>query len=175
MERRKNDNGNVKIRISGLSQGIHEYDFSVEPSVLGLDENYRQVVDIDARLEKTSRQLYLQTEIRSSGHFQCDRCLDEFEQPVMTRYSMFYIYDELENGKYLPEEVQVITPDTAYIDLAGDVRQMIILSVPLKLLCREECRGLCPQCGINWNHRTCTCKVEVSDSRWNSLERLLDR
>lgn len=173
MERRNSLNGEIRIRISGLSNGLHEYHFSVTPSDIELDEHFPSSVEVDAHLDKASRQLYLKTAIRTTGSFECDRCLDPFEQQLSTRYTMFYIYDELESGKFPEDEVQIINPDTVCLELAEDVRQFVLLSVPLKLLCKEDCKGLCSNCGTNWNHGPCDCKREIIDSRWSGLQNLM--
>jgi len=168
-----NRNGELKIRISGLSEGHHEYHFSSEPSLIGLDDNFQKPVEVLAQLEKTSRQFYVKVAINSTGRFQCDRCLEEFHLPISTDYKMCYVYTGPETSRYPVDEIQMITPDAAFIDLKEDVRQMIILSIPLKLLCSESCKGLCPKCGMNWNHHTCSCKEEITDPRLQDLKDLL--
>lgn len=176
MKSKKQVVSGIQIRISGLSNGFHEYHFSVEPVDLLLEKNFRSRVEVDARLEKTSRQLILRTSIHTEALFQCDRCLKDFNEPLNAEYSMVYIYQEDETGAYDPEEVSVISPDTVCIDLAEDVRQIILLSVPLKLLCGDTCKGLCPRCGCDLNTRTCSCTQEqITDPRWQGLKDLLDK
>ena len=150
MNAKKRSDG-IKIRISGLSNGLHDYHFSAEPSEIGLEANFTAPVEIDVALDKTTRQVYLKASLSTRAKFTCDRCTDEFELALATKYNVFYLYDEESGGNLPPEEVQVITPDTVHLELSEDVRQFVMLSVPLKLLCREECKGLCPRCGTNWN------------------------
>lgn len=176
MKSKKQAVSGIQIRISGLSNGVHEYHFSIEPQDLLLEKNFRTNVEIDARLEKTSRQLILRTNIHTAALFQCDRCLKEFHKPLSAEYSMVYVYQEDGIGECNPEEISVISSDTVSIDLAEDVRQMVILSVPLKLLCSDMCKGLCPHCGSDLNSRTCSCKQEqVTDTRWQGLKDLLKK
>jgi uncharacterized protein len=163
------------IRISGLSNGLHEYHFSTDPGEIGLKPNFSNAIQADIKLDKSARQLYLKAEISTSGFFDCDRCLEQFELPVVTRYTAIYLYSEADMGKYPPEEIEVISPETTSIDLSEDVCEMILLSVPLKLLCKEECRGLCPKCGVNRNRTGCDCEAEVDTSRWGELKKLLNR
>lgn len=163
----------LKIRISGLSSGIHEYSFRILPSDIGLDGNFRTPLEVEAHLDKTSHQLLLRTEIRAVGTFECDRCLDPFEQKLSSEYRLVYVFDEAASSQYPEEEVQVLREDTVSIDLSDDVRQMVLLSVPLKLLCNENCRGLCPTCGTNLNLAACTCRHDQLDPRWNGLQDLL--
>jgi uncharacterized protein len=176
MKSKKQGVSGIQIRISGLSNDVHEYHFSVEPQDLLLEKNFRTRVEIDAHLEKTPRQLFLRTSIHTAAMFQCDRCLKEFNKPLSAEYSMVYVYHEDEIGQYDPEEASVIPPDTVSIELADDVCQMVVLSVPLKLLCSDTCKGLCPRCGCDLNTRLCSCTQEqVTDSRWQGLKDLLNK
>jgi len=163
----------LRIRISQLSNGLHEYHLRGNTGEIGLDPNFARVVDVDATLDKTPRQLYLRAAVRTSGVFQCDRCLEEFDQPLSSSYNMFYVFDELDTTRFPADEVQVIGVDTPNIDLGEDVRQVVILSVPLKLLCKEDCKGLCPRCGANRNHQACDCREMTDSSQWRGLEGLL--
>lgn len=174
MSHDKLDKGSLRIRISGLSNGIHEYDFSANPSAIGLDGNFTAPVAIHIHLDKATHQIFFKADISTSGQFECDRCLEGFQQHLTTEYSMLYLYDAEAAAKYQQEEIQVITPDTVYIDPAEDIRQMVLLSVPLKLLCREECKGLCPHCGKNLNLASCTCETNTVDPRWDTLQGFID-
>ena len=165
-------NDTMKIRISQLPLGVHEYHFSCDPAKLGLENNFSGQVEIDAKLDKTPRQLYLTVDVSASAIFQCDRCIEDFKLPLKNTYGVFYVYDDLDTGKHPAADVQVIAPDTTHIDLMNDVGEIVTLAVPLKLLCAEECKGLCPRCGTNWNRALCDCKEEWVDSRWQGLEGL---
>ncbi|MBP1654290.1 MAG: hypothetical protein H6Q28_846, partial [Bacteroidetes bacterium] len=81
-----------------------------------------------------------------------------------------YVREAAETERFDPAEVQVLSPAMAVIDLAEDVRQTLMLSVPLKLLCAEDCRGLCPTCGANRNTAGCDCREDEPDSRWEQLK-----
>lgn len=164
----------LRIRISQLSSGLHEYHLKGNAGEIGLDPNFARLVEVDAILDKTPRQLYLRVDVKTSGVFECDRCLEEFDQPLSSRYNMFYVFDELNTARFPADEVRVIGVDTPSIDLREDVREVIVLSVPLKLLCKEDCKGLCPGCGVNRNHQTCDCRETTGSSQWRGLEGLLN-
>ena len=151
----------MRIRVSGLSNGLHEYRFTADPANIGLDGRFHTSVEVDARLDKASRQMYLTTAIHAAARFECDRCLDEFEGELKTGYGMFYVYDEADAGMHPDDEVTVISPDAVHIDITDDVRQLILLAVPLKLLCDDACKGLCPVCGTNLNHGECPHNAEA--------------
>jgi uncharacterized protein len=85
---------------------------------------------------------------------------------------MHYVWEESEAEQIDPSEVQVILPGQTVIDLADDVRQTVLLSFPLKNVCREDCRGLCSRCGKNLNEGPCDCKETLVDGRWDKLKEL---
>jgi len=85
---------------------------------------------------------------------------------------MFYVIEGAETEHLDPVEFQQLLPGQAVIDIADDVRQTLLLAVPLKLLCSENCRGLCPTCGKNLNEGECSCRNDVGDPRWDVLRNL---
>ena len=162
----------MKIQISGLSEGIHRYDFKVMGSELALGEQLHSTVTVDVALDKTPTQILLTTHIQVSGAFTCDRCVAEFERKLSPSYRMLYVFEVDEMQHLDPAEFQVISAGENTIDIIDDVRQTIILAVPLKLLCNDQCKGLCPACGMNLNGDSCSCKEEIVDERWEQLRRL---
>jgi uncharacterized protein len=165
----------ITIRISKLSEGVHNYHFTAEPETLGLDGAFHGPVEIEVELDKSNRQFYLSAEIGTMGDFTCDRCVTEFSRKIESRFAMLYVHDEHDAGKFPEDEVRLINPNEPELDLTDDLRQSVELAVPLKLLCTEECKGLCPRCGANWNERACECADETSDERWNTLKELLKK
>jgi len=163
----------LRINISNLSEGIHEYVFESEPEKIGLDERFDGFVRVEVKLDKSLRQVFLQANVQTTGIFVCDRCLENFRQQLEVSYSIVYIQSNRSTVDVKKEEeIQVISADTNYIDLDDDVRQYVLLFLPHKLLCREECRGLCQICGINRNNSNCTCQDQPVDSRWDVLKKL---
>ena len=67
--------------------------------------------------------------------------------------------------------IEIVDTDEA-IDLTDDMREAMILAFPTVPVCRPECKGLCPQCGINRNKSECECSGPVADSRWQALDKL---
>lgn len=162
----------LTINISNLSEGSHQYDFEADPKDLELDERFREKIAVHADLEKTGRQLHLRGRLTTTGRFVCDRCLDEFEKSLSTKYEIVFITEEGPAREREAQEVQWISPDTTLLDLGEDVRQFLILAVPQKLLCVEECKGLCPLCGSNRNKVSCTCATKEADPRWDALRKM---
>jgi uncharacterized protein len=162
----------MRIQVGGLSEGVHHYQFEVPATDLALGEHFLRAVIVTATLEKTGAQLALEARIRTSGSFECDRCLSRFEIPLSPVYQMYFVPEGTSSFDLDPSEVQSIPPGVSFIDLAEDIRQTTLLSVPLKLLCTEKCAGLCPRCGRNLNIEVCTCSDKLTDSRWEKLQQL---
>ncbi len=154
----------MKINISNLSEGVHDYQFDEIPSDIGLDERFSNAVSVQVKLEKRRRQLFLTGNIKTSGRFVCDRCLDEFGKDLDLDYRMVYVYDKSEAGEIDKDEITVLKMSTNVIDIDEDVRQYILLAIPLKLLCKENCAGLCGTCGANLNHKACNCPKQENNS-----------
>jgi len=105
----------------------------------------------------------------------CDRCLKDFENPYKSFFEVRYrsqkVEEDPEGVETFPEEhYEIVYFDGTLLDVADQVRQTILLTVPMRALCREDCRGLCGSCGINLNSETCQCSEPPSDSRWSALK-----
>jgi uncharacterized protein len=164
----------MKIQVGSLSDGIHTYAFEAESSELALGDEFTRQVEVEARLDKAGSQIYLTVAARSTGKFLCDRCAAEFTRELLSSYHMYYVWDASETDRFDPAEVQVISPSLNVIDISEDVRQTVLLSVPLKRLCGDNCKGLCPICGKNRTIELCDCRDELTDSRWDKLRALRD-
>lgn len=165
----------MKIQVAGLSEGVHKYHFQVEPGELELGEQFQASVLVDATLEKTGGQFFLKAAIVTEGVFECDRCITRFVARLPASYQMYYLPEGSTQGPLDPAEVQIVPAHFSVIDLTDDVRQTILLAIPLKLLCSAGCEGLCPTCGANLNTEPCTCSEPVGDPRWEKLRTFQER
>lgn len=106
----------------------------------------------------------------------CSRCLEPYRTTL--RGEIDFSIQEVSDGRELnldelPENELIVPANVDEVDITGPIREALILALPLKPLCREDCRGLCPVCGTNRNEHECECKVEKTDSRWDGLRDLL--
>ncbi|MBI3951269.1 MAG: DUF177 domain-containing protein [Acidobacteria bacterium] len=121
-------------------------------------------------------------EFRVRGHLAatvgvaCDRCLIYYSLPIAVSFDLFCVPIET----LTPEEDMPLTPkDLDYgfyrdnlLDVDALVREQIFLALPFRSLCRLDCRGLCPQCGVDLNRETCTCEVDEVALYWSALRNL---
>jgi uncharacterized protein len=104
----------------------------------------------------------------------CSRCLEEYTFPLALNFSFIYTpHRELGEGR----ELEADDTDLSYyegdeIDLSPLLHEQIMLALPTRPLCREECAGLCPQCGVNRNLTACDCHEERGDPRLAVLRTL---
>lgn len=162
----------MKIQIGGLSEGIHRYHFKVASSELELGEHFIGDVLVETVLDKSSTQIFLTSTIKTTGRFECDRCVSPFECTLSPSYRMVYVSEGSDTEQLDSTEIQLIPAGLSVIDSTEDVRQTVLLAVPFKLLCSESCKGLCPHCGRNLNEATCSCSEPAMDSRWEKLRKL---
>lgn len=160
----------MKIQIGGLSEGIHRYSFTEPASILELGDDFGGNIVVETTLDKGPSQILLTSAISATGQFVCDRCLAPFSVILSPAYTMVYVSEGTDTSHLDPSEVQVIPAGFHIIDVAEDVRQTLLLSVPLKLLCKEACKGLCRECGTNLNNETCSCSPIEIDPRWEALK-----
>ncbi len=111
----------------------------------------------------------------------CGRCLEPFDAPLTADFDLLLVPapGAAAPGASAPEEEELSTAELDLdfyagetVDLEAIIREQIILMVPLKPLCQEDCRGLCPLCGANLNRETCSCQAEKSDSPFAVLAKL---
>lgn len=139
---------------------------------------------LDLWLESSPDGIRVKGRITGSIRMECTRCLEEYRQGITIEVDEFYrrpgLVATAEDGRRLPRGVEVPEED-AYvidegtIDLNVLLNDAVLLSIPMKHLCREDCRGLCQVCGANLNQAACGCVVEDIDPRLEALRALLDR
>ncbi len=123
--------------------------------------------------ETVSGQILAQGWVRGMSRHDCKRCLGPLDRPLELDLTFVWLaHDELGEDGEGDADTRVLAPGTMELDLGEAVREEVVLAIPGFALCREECRGLCPQCGINRNEETCPCSFDEPDPRWDALRAL---
>ena len=105
----------------------------------------------------------------------CVRCLEPFELDLSSHYSFVLQTGRPERFESDHDDSMVwLDDDRGKIDLGKEVKDYVLLEVPMDAACREACAGLCPSCGENLNNLSCDCKTETIDPRWEALRALKD-
>lgn len=108
------------------------------------------------RVSKTGQGILVDADFKAVTTVECVRCLCEFNQPVHTQFQELFAFKHnqvTDSGLVLAED--------GNIDLAPLIREYFLLEVPIKPICRPDCRGLCPECGANLNETTCPHQTQV--------------
>ena len=140
-------------------------------------EDFRVVspVELAGELRKDGTKVRLVGRLATTLECGCSRCLDAFHVPVDARFDLMFlpVSENTGGGEHGIEEddlgVSYYRDDT--IDLGEVMREQFYLALPMKPLCREDCRGLCPVCGVNRNREACSCTNEWQDPRLEALRR----
>jgi uncharacterized protein len=133
-----------------------------EVATTGLDPAVPLVVDVV--LERVADGIVVRGRIRCRWRGHCARCLREVASDVDCAVSELFEAQPLEGETYPLEGDE--------IDLEGPVRDTVMLELPVAPHCRDDCRGLCPVCGVDRNETECVCDPNPPDSRWDVLREL---
>jgi uncharacterized protein len=129
-----------------------------------------------ARMRRTNQGLLIDGWVDLTLELTCTRCLKDFEQPMHVTFAeQFYPTIDIVTGAPMPafDEEEIFPIDDHHqVDLTEAVRQNVLIALPMVTICREDCKGLCAQCGKDLNLGPCDCKPEA-DTRWSALEKLL--
>ena len=120
-------------------------------------------------LTRTPQGLYASGRLTGFVQAQCVGCLDEFSQPLSAHIAELFVFPP-ENAS--PGESVVL--EDGFIDLGPIVRDDMLLSAPIRAICRADCKGLCPQCGANRSQETCDCANDEVDPRLATLRVLME-
>lgn len=132
------------------------------------DERFREsdTVDIHLRLESLTDGIVVNGEVVAPWHGICRRCATAATGTL--RSDVHELYQETVTD---PEAFPL---EGEQLDLEPMVREVLVLDAPSSPLCRDDCAGLCPDCGIDRNTGSCSCNNTVVDPRWGALDQLKD-
>ena len=110
-----------------------------------------------------------------SGRFEllCARCLEPVEKELSGNFDLIFrptgVDAEAGEHAITEDETEIGYYEESGLRLEDAVREQVLLGLPGRTLCREDCKGLCPKCGVNRNTTECTCGDKPTDTRWNAL------
>ena len=171
---------------------VHPVDFDehLAPGVIDFGPDFRQEAD----LASTGRAQLVQeqhgkhqfiNDIRVVGELAtrvetaCARCLEPIRHDVAKNFELLYRPQGTDAGK---EELSVTAAEAEVSYYQGEgllledvLREQVLLALPIKAICREDCKGLCPHCGSNLNQEQCNCTDPVQDPRWSALKDIREK
>jgi uncharacterized protein len=168
-----NSQVDMKIRLSEIKEGSQQITAELQSTELLLDqENFLNPIEVELNIDKGSREISINGQVQATGQYECDRCLKQFQKLYQGRFQLIVSYTSPQ-ARRDDDNHLVITPTTNEIDLSEFIHDALLLSLPMKFLCREDCRGLCAHCGADLNKDHCQCPADPIDTRWEPLKQLL--
>jgi DUF177 domain-containing protein len=180
----------MEFKVADLEREPIDFDLELAPSAI----DYGQEVEQAGPLASSGRAELLHehrgprnivADIRLKGRFggrfqvPCARCVEPVEIPLATDFDL--IFRPTGADSEFPER-SITAPETEIGYYQGDsllledvLREQVLLSLPVKTLCKPDCKGLCPRCGENRNLHPCSCEEGSNDPRWEALGGLRDR
>jgi len=173
------------IDINELELHPVKFDLEFQPGAIDLGPDVRQSTALTAKgraelLEEHEGRGKKIEDIRLVGSFStslevsCARCLEPVTCEASREFDLIYRPQGVDAGR---DEISVTQAEAEigyYTDggllLEDFLREQVLLALPIKTLCREECKGLCPHCGKNLNVDSCSCAEKLRDPRWDALK-----
>ncbi|MBM3808837.1 MAG: DUF177 domain-containing protein [Acidimicrobiia bacterium] len=176
----------MRLELSHIRRPETEFAKVFQPADLPAgDEEYRVTAPVDLRMviHKDHDRFRLVGTVKTALELACSRCLEPFVLPVDREFDLRYLpHGAAEPEEDADEEAEVEEDDVAMtfyhdeqIDLSELLREQFYLTLPMKPLCSDGCRGICPQCGTNRNTAPCDCHPQWEDPRMAGLKTLLKR
>lgn len=169
----------MRIELENLEGGKGNFAHVYQPDELNpVDERIRltEPAAVKGTVRRSGNEVLVNGHIDARAQVECDRCLQTVEAPVSADFALEYItgseYESSDVAELTEAEMSVSVFDGEAIDVDEIVKEQILLAVPTRMLCREDCKGICPQCGIDKNTGECQCVIDEIDPRWAALKNL---
>ncbi|HEY3875788.1 MAG TPA: DUF177 domain-containing protein [Candidatus Kapabacteria bacterium] len=165
----------VYLKIRGLGQGDTPISLAFDASLLEYPD-FSGIANLTGVFHREGETLDLKGKVSSEGHFDCTRCAEPFSDTISANITLHFVPAHLTPNEGDPNVHTYDPLAENEIDILPDLRDALILAVPMRHLCKPNCKGLCPNCGKNWNTEPCNCHEEPeSASEWAALNRLRER
>ena len=138
------------------------------PDIQLSDEMTLNYIRGDLRMSRTKEGILVQSHLVTAFDDACSRCLDPIEHVIEMDIEELFAFNSNVETEFRIEEDGVL-------DLGALLRAEALIEQSHRELCKPDCKGLCPECGTNWNHETCTCADDAIEPRLAILKTLLEK
>ncbi|MBL8237013.1 MAG: DUF177 domain-containing protein [Bryobacterales bacterium] len=168
------------LEIRELEQKPIRFEQSLPSGTILFDSEIEQQSPLVAsgavELHLSTEELRVRGELQVTLGLVCDRCTEQFAKKIEEKFDLIYVpAPQTSPGAEIaisPNDSQVGFYDGPGLELNEILQEQVLLALPLQRLCREDCRGICPQCGQNRNELDCQCQTKLPDDRWAALRNL---
>jgi DUF177 domain-containing protein len=178
----------VKLRVDDIKEQGLELEYSEPPESFPALEDlqqrgevrFRETVSVTGRVRRMADLIEVEGTVQAQATMPCSRCLEPVAIPLTSRFAVTFSKDTpVVADEDTDQEVELSAEEMGLIPFSGDeidlrdaIQEQVIMSLPLQPLCRSDCRGLCPHCGVDLNRETCQCRPQVFNNRFAKLEKL---
>lgn len=169
----------MRIEVDRLNEAGETFARTYAPEELQLEAETRLVsaANVSGRASKKREQVRLRGKLTASVEVACDRCVAPVIVPVDADFDVTYIpveadITEPEATELQEDDLSFAVYEGGHVDLDELMREQVLLALPTRQLCREDCKGLCPNCGADLNAQSCRCEQPQIDPRWAALATL---
>lgn len=131
------------------------------------------------RVDKAGTEVRLRGTIETQLSLECSRCLERFDTGLSLPVDLVFVpaedIEKVEGRELVRDELNTGFYRENEIDLAEIVGEQVLLSIPMKPLCKESCKGICPVCGTNLNEKACSCARQTGDERMQALKKYFEK
>ena len=167
----------MKLDLTRYRQPVSQFTRTFQPGEVGGDSDAYQIVapvELEFEINKDKDKFRLVGRVRTELELTCSRCIETYRFPIDAAFDQRYLPSSAASSE-ADREVEEDDLETSYytddeIDLSQLMREQFYLALPMKPLCREDCKGLCAQCGTNLNTGTCDCAPVWEDPRLAALK-----
>jgi len=157
------------VDLKDLAHEKISFEASFEPGVVDFgSENVQQVGPLNwsASAERAGDEIRVAGSLNTSVELACSRCLEPARVTINKPFDLFFrqrdkeMFDEDEEIELTERETRTAFFTGTQLAISDVLREQILLALPMKALCTIDCKGLCPQCGVNLNSGSCNCPKE---------------
>jgi uncharacterized protein len=157
---------------------------SFEPGDIDFSrDNIRQASALNwsATAERAGAEIRINGSLQTTVEMMCSRCLEPALQDINKSFDLFFrqrdelMFDEDQEIALTEKDTQTAFFTGTHLAIGEILREQVLLALPMKALCRVDCKGLCPNCGMNLNSGKCNCQMDKFSPHMDTLLELKKR
>jgi len=164
------------VDLRELEDGDSEFSFEESPAELHIEDPeipFSGPIETRITFHKLGVSLSVNGTTEANLKPECARCLEKFDLRLGVEFSFLFQKEKPSRMEGDEDETLIwLDSEAEQIDLGSEIKDYILLELPINPVCEESCAGLCPTCGSNLNTESCDCTSETIDPRWEALRAL---
>ena len=168
----------MKIDIKDLKEQVTHLDFSAKPEEIGFNGEafFDGPVKVSVEVHDMSERFRVIGRVSAKVTLDCGRCLKKFKLKMEPKFDVVHLKEAPEDeGEIPPGETDELPMDGDIIDIGEDVRQTVLLELPMNPVCGKSCKGLCRICGSDLNKNKCGCDEQALNKPFAGIKNILKK